>query len=151
MAVLDTKHVEAPATGALPFPVPDIPEGAAVLYGEFWKLWGEEKFFACHEVLESLWRETTGPQREFYNGLIHCAVAVYQHRRGNAVGAARQMVRAQVKLQAFRPRHFEVDVEALLNGVEDAVARSLSTLDAQQQTQLAALRQSLQGHMTRNV
>jgi hypothetical protein len=61
------------------------------------------------------------------------------------------MVRAQVKLQAFRPRHFEVDVEALLNGVEDAVARSLSTLDAQQQTQLAALRQSLQGHMTRNV
>jgi len=151
MAVQDAKHFEAPATGVLPFPVPDIPAGAAVLYREFWQLWSEEKFFACHEALEVLWRGITGPQKLFYNGLIHCAVAMYQHRRGNAVGATRQLVRAQMKLQAFRPRHFEVDVDALLDGVERAVASSLSTLDARQQTQLAALRQSLKGHIARNI
>ena len=151
MAVQEAKHFEASPTGVLPFPVPDIPTGAAALYREFWKLWGEEKFFACHEVLETLWRATSGPQRVFYNGLIHCAVAMYQHRRDNAVGAARQLVRAQVKLQGFRPRHFEVDVDGLLRGVECAVAPSLSTLTAQQRTHLEALVQSLQGHIARNI
>ncbi|HVF10947.1 MAG TPA: DUF309 domain-containing protein [Abditibacteriaceae bacterium] len=151
MAVRDAKHCEAPAPGELPFPAPDIPPHAPVLYREFWRLWGEAKFFACHEVLEELWRATQGPQRLFYNGLIHCAVAIYQHRRGNAVGAARQLVRAQVKLQAFRPRHFEVDVDDLLNGMERALAPSLSTLDEHQRTQLAALERALRDRMARNI
>ena len=151
MAVQDAKHFEVPATGVLPFPVPDIPPQAAVLYREFWKLWGEERFFACHEVLEGLWRETTGPQRLFYNGLIHCAVAIYQHRRGNAVGAVRQLARARIKLQDFRPRHYEVDVDALLSGVEDAIASSLSTLDEKQRTHLATLEQSLRRRFTGNI
>jgi predicted metal-dependent hydrolase len=151
MAVQNARHCAVQATGVLPFPVPDIPVEAAVLYQEFWQLWSEEKFFACHEVLEVLWRETTGPQRLFYNGLIHCAVAMYQHRRGNAVGAARQLVRAGVKLQAFRPRHFEVDVDALLTGVERAIAPSLSTLDEKQRTHLAALEQSLRRRFAGNI
>ncbi len=149
MATQADKHVEAPATGELPFPPPPIPSDALEHYREFWRLWREEKFFACHEVLEELWRVTPGEQRLFYNGLIHCAVAIYQHRRSNAVGAARQLLRAQVKLQRFRPSYYQVDVEGLLSGVERAVASSLSTLSDGQQAQLRELRLALEERIER--
>lgn len=126
---------------------PDAPE----LYREFWRLWREEKFFACHEVLEELWRVTPGERRLFYNGLIHCAVAVYQHRRGNSVGAARQLVRAQVKLQRFRPHFYEVDIAGLLAGTERAVALSLSALSDGHQAQLRELRRALEERIVRQV
>jgi len=150
MTAQQAKNHDAPAIGVLPFPAPAVPPQPAVLYREFWRLWSEERFFAAHEVLEDLWRDTTGPQKLFYNGLIHCAVAIYQHRRGNAVGATRQLARAQAKLQAFRPRHFEVDVDALLDGVQCAIALSTSTLNARQRLQLKALEQSLRGRIERN-
>jgi len=143
------KHHESPARGELPFSPPSIPDGAPELYREFWRLWHEEKFFACHEVLEALWRVTPGAQRLFYNGLIHCAVAIYQHRRGNAVGAARQLLRAQVKLQRFRPAYYEVDIDGLLASVECVVAPSVSALSASQQAQLRELRRSLEERIER--
>ena len=145
------KHREAPATGEVPFLAPDIPADAPELYRSFWQLWSAEKFFACHEVLEELWRDTRGAQRWFYNGLINCAVAVYQHRRGNAVGAARQLWRARVKLQPFRPRHYEVDVDGLLAAVEHSIAASLAELSEAQRSQLPALQKSIEQRMERDL
>jgi len=145
------KHQEAPVTGVLPYPVPPLPEDAPEGYRRFWQLWSEEKFFACHEVLEEVWRTTWGEQRWFYNGLINCAVAIYQHRRGNAVGAVRQLCRAQVKLEPFRPRYYEVDIEGLLQGVEQSIALSWHSLNAAQRSQLAALRQSVQSRMAQDI
>lgn len=136
----EKKHDEMPATGQLPYLPPGMAADTPQLYRQFWQLWRQEKFFACHEVLEELWRETAGPQRRFYNGLIHCAVAVYQHRRGNAVGAARQLLRARMKLAPFGPMHHEVDVEALLAGVEREVAPSLAQLSAAQRERLEELK-----------
>ena len=34
-------------------------------------LFNEREFFACHDVLEEIWAETLGTEREFYQGLIH--------------------------------------------------------------------------------
>ena len=109
----------------------------------FWELWQCEEFFACHEVLEDLWRQTTGPRRTFYNGLIHAAVAMYQQRRGNAVGAARQMVRAQVKLAPFVPEFDDVDVESLLRLVEAEIAPSLRRLTENEAQKVETLRRDL--------
>lgn len=110
---------------------------------EFWELWQNEEFFACHEVLEELWRQTAEPKRRFYNGLIHAAVAIYQHRRGNKVGAARQWVRAQVKLAPFVPAYDDVNVESLLRAVETEIAPSLRRLNEIEERQLAELRRDL--------
>jgi uncharacterized protein len=128
---------------------PSLPPDAPEEYRRFWELWQAGEFFACHEVLEDLWRATSGPQRLFYNGLIHCAVALYQHERGNAVGAARQLLRAQVKLARFLPAHDGVDVAALLAGVEAAIGPSLARLNNAQRAQLPALRRSLEQRVQR--
>jgi hypothetical protein len=135
---------EMPATGQAPFPPPLLSASAPALYREFWRLWGEERFYACHEVLEELWRQTAGGERLFYNGLIHCAVAIYQHRRGNPTGAARQLMRARVKLARFAPFYGGVDIEALLAAVENAVQGSLRALDTRQRVQLGRLQQVLE-------
>jgi uncharacterized protein len=94
-------------------------------------------------VLEELWRRESGAQREFLNGLIHAAVALYQHRRGNAVGAARQLVRAKVKLSPLAPQHYEVQVGALLSAVETEIAPSLAALSPRQKAQVNELQERL--------
>jgi predicted metal-dependent hydrolase len=96
-----------------------VPEDALPEYSAFWRLWQEGAYFECHEVLEELWRRETGAIKPFYQGLIHCAVALYHARNGNKLGASRQYSKAKVKLQPFAPEYSGVDVNALLQEVEN--------------------------------
>jgi uncharacterized protein len=78
--------------------------------------------FAAHEVFEELWRAAPDGERDFYQGLVHVAVATYQERRGNAVGRRRQLEKAQRRLAAYAPSHLGVDVAALLAWCEVSLA-----------------------------
>jgi predicted metal-dependent hydrolase len=120
------------------------PVDAPAEYAEFWRLWAEREYFACHEVLEDLWRRESGERKQFYHGLIHCAVALYQVKRQNAVGASRQLVRAQVKLSRFGPEYFGVDVKELVQEVEDEVAPLRRVLSSAQRVALQKLKVSLE-------
>jgi predicted metal-dependent hydrolase len=131
---------EAPPTGHLPFPVP---EGFAPDLEEFWTLWRQERFWACHEALEEVWREQTGPRKWFLGGLINGAVAVFQHRRGNFIGAARQLRRAQTKLEAFLPVYEGLDVAGFLQGVAVEVENSLVRLNEKQRAGLDGVERSV--------
>src|SRR6059058_4160308 len=70
--------------------------------------------FDAHELLEDLWRAAPAAERDFYQGLVHVAVATYQESRGNEVGRRRQLEKAARRLAAYAPRHEGVDVAALL-------------------------------------
>jgi uncharacterized protein len=78
------------------------------------------EFFAAHEELELAWRAAPEDERDFYQGLVHVAVAWYQAGRGNRVGCERQLEKATRRLGPFAPRHREVDVARLLTSVESA-------------------------------
>jgi uncharacterized protein len=52
-------------------------------------LFNAGEFFAAHEIWEELWLDCENPDRRFYQGLIHAAVAVYHWNRGNSRGATR--------------------------------------------------------------
>ncbi len=58
---------------------------------------------------------------------MHVVVAWYQAGRGNEVGCARQLEKAERRLAPFSPAHRGVDVAALLSQVE--TAQALGTLD----------------------
>jgi predicted metal-dependent hydrolase len=81
------------------------------------------EFFAAHEVLEDVWRAADKPERDFYQGLVHVAVAWYQAGRGNEVGCERQLEKAGRRLGQYAPAHRGLDVEALLASVEAAKGR----------------------------
>ena len=80
------------------------------------------EFFAAHEELEDAWRAAEADERDFYQGLVHVAVAWYQAGRGNRVGCERQLAKAARRLRPFAPEHRGVDVGSVLTQVEAAAA-----------------------------
>jgi hypothetical protein len=80
------------------------------------------RFFEAHEELELAWRAAAPEERDFYQGLVHVAVAWYQAGRGNTVGASRQLEKGLRRLEAFEPAHRGVDVRDVRAQLEAAAA-----------------------------
>jgi len=80
------------------------------------------RFFEAHEQLELAWRAAVADERDFYQGLVHVAVAWYQAGRGRPVATASQLAKAARRLGPFAPAHRGVDVADVLAQVERARA-----------------------------
>jgi uncharacterized protein len=78
------------------------------------------EFFAAHEELEDAWRAAPPDERDFFQGLVHVAVAWYQAGRGNRVGCERQLEKAARRLSRFAPEHRAVAVASILEQVKVA-------------------------------
>jgi predicted metal-dependent hydrolase len=72
------------------------------------------EYFAAHEELELAWRAAPQPERDFFQGLVHVAVAWYQAGRGRQIGTERQLEKAIRRLTPYAPAHRGLDLEALL-------------------------------------
>ena len=83
------------------------------------------RFFEAHEELEIAWRAAATEERDFYQGLVHVAVAWYQAGRGNAVGARRQLEKGLRRLEGYEPAHRGVDVASVRRQLGAALARVL--------------------------
>ena len=81
------------------------------------------RYFEAHEELEEAWRAAPAEERDFFQGLVHVAVAWYQAGRGRPVATASQLEKAARRLAPFVPEHRGVDVEDVLLQVEAARAR----------------------------
>jgi uncharacterized protein len=77
-------------------------------------------YFAAHEELEDAWRAAEAEERDFYQGLVHVAVAWYQAGRGNRVGCERQLEKAARRLGPYVPEYRGVNVALLLHQVAAA-------------------------------
>jgi predicted metal-dependent hydrolase len=78
------------------------------------------EYFEAHESLEDVWRAAEPAEKDFFQGLVHVAVAWYQARRGNRTGCERQLEKAARRLGPFAPAHRGVAVGLLLLSVERA-------------------------------
>ena len=83
------------------------------------------RWFEAHEELELAWRAAAPEERDFYQGLVHVAVAWYQAGRGKPVATERQLEKALRRLAAYEPEHRGVDVVRL----RTQLAELLETLD----------------------
>jgi predicted metal-dependent hydrolase len=70
-------------------------------------------FFECHETLEDLWQGTRGPAREFFQGLIQIAVALYHLTRGNLAGSRSLFQRGLTRLDKYPASYCGIDVGEL--------------------------------------
>jgi len=80
------------------------------------------RFFEAHEELETAWRTAAAEERDFFQGLVHVAVAWHQAGRGRPVATARQLEKAARRLGPFAPVHRGIDVAAIVAQVERARA-----------------------------
>jgi predicted metal-dependent hydrolase len=81
------------------------------------------RYFEAHEELENAWRAAAAEERDFFQGLVHVAVAWYQAGRGRPIATGRQLEKAARRLAPFAPVHRGVDVERVLAQVEAARRR----------------------------
>ena len=81
---------------------------------EFISLFNGKEFFEAHEVLEQLWLKTEGEDKNFYKGLIQCAVALAHLQRGNRKGADKVCGTACVYLDRYPAEHQGIKNEALV-------------------------------------
>ena len=81
------------------------------------------RYFEAHEELEEAWRAAPAEEQDFFQGLVHVAVAWYQAGRGRPVATGRQLEKAARRLGPFAPAHRGVDVEAVLAQVAEAQSR----------------------------
>jgi len=72
------------------------------------------EYFAAHEELEDAWRAAPPEERDFFQGLVHVAVAWYQAGRGRKIGTERHLERGLPRLEPFAPAHRGIDLEPLL-------------------------------------
>jgi uncharacterized protein len=75
------------------------------------------RFYEAHEELELVWRAASSAERDFYQGLVHVAVAWYQAGRGRPVATARQLEKAARRLGRYAPSHRGVDVADVLDQI----------------------------------
>ena len=83
-------------------------------------------YFETHEEWEIVWREAPREERDFYQGMVHLAVALYQAGRGNAPGARSQVTKARRRLARYHPAYRGVPLEKLVPQVGRAVESVLA-------------------------
>jgi predicted metal-dependent hydrolase len=86
------------------------------------ELFNAEEYFECHEVLETPWRSAGEPERSFWKGLIHAAVALYQYRRGNSHGARVKAASCRRYLEPYLPEHRGLALQRFLADLEGFTA-----------------------------
>jgi predicted metal-dependent hydrolase len=80
-------------------------------------------YFEAHEELEDVWRTAATEERDFFQGLVHVAVAWYQAGRGRPIATASQLEKAARRLGPYAPAHRGVDVAHVLAQVKAARER----------------------------
>ncbi|WP_318248656.1 DUF309 domain-containing protein [Geomonas subterranea] len=87
-------------------PLPELQKAISEFNGGEW--------FECHETLEDLWVGEKGELRDFYQGVLQVAVALYHWRNGNFKGAEGLLGRAADLLRRVPRSCLGVDVARLV-------------------------------------
>jgi len=72
------------------------------------------QYFEAHEAWEDLWRETQGPLRFFYQGLVQAAVGLHHLNKGNLNGSMAQLRKSISKLEQYPDRFCRIDNRKLI-------------------------------------
>jgi predicted metal-dependent hydrolase len=99
------------------------------LLGQGINFFNSGRYFEAHEAWEDLWRETPGPARLFYQGLVQAAVGLHHLRHGNLNGARAQLAKSVAKLAGYPPCFCQIENEKLASDLrqilEDGEWRSI--------------------------
>jgi predicted metal-dependent hydrolase len=98
-----------------------VPDAVASAYERGLDLIERGEYFAAHEALEEAWRAAPQDERDFFQGLVHVAVA-WHHAAvtGRALARERQLEKAARRLAPYAPSHRGLDVADVLAQVARA-------------------------------
>ena len=100
-----------------PLDVPPVARERLEVLREGIKLFNEERFWECHEVLEQIWHPAKGAERSITQGLILSAAALVHHQKGEDDICLSMLNKARERLgsqQTFE----EIDLQRVRNNIE---------------------------------
>ena len=79
----------------------------------------QRDFFECHEILEDIWFDERGKERDLYHGLLHIAVGLHPLTgKNNFKGTLLQFNKALFKLEKFVGIVQGIDVSKLKKQIQ---------------------------------
>lgn len=102
------------------------------------ELFNQCEFFESHESWEELWQEDFGPSRKFYQGLIQAAVALHHFCNGNIRGAKKVYYGSCSYLEAYRPKHLGLDLDAFVKQMTFCFQRVIDSQEEFPQIEIVA-------------
>ncbi|MEM9450019.1 MAG: DUF309 domain-containing protein [Cyanobacteria bacterium P01_E01_bin.6] len=78
----------------------------------------QRQFYACHDTLEAIWMDSLTSEKNFYQGILQIAVALYHLGNHNWRGTVTLMGEGIYRLDNFQPSYGDVDVNALVSASE---------------------------------
>ncbi len=105
---------------AMPDDLSVTPDEAVALGG---RLLAEGRPFHAHEVFETAWKSSAGPDRELWRGLAQIAVGLTHARRGNAAGAVTLLRRGADRVRGLAGGPTGLDPEFVAASATDVAAR----------------------------
>ncbi|MGZ6194404.1 MAG: DUF309 domain-containing protein [Candidatus Binataceae bacterium] len=105
------------------------PKDTRDLWVEGIELFNAGRFFDCHEVWEEVWKQASGAEKLFHQGMIQAAVAILHAERGNLPGARSTWNKARAKLDSLPAEHMGIALGELRVAV-DAFVTSVLAGDA---------------------
>ena len=82
-------------------------------YLEYIDLFNERDFYDCHEALEELWLDYFGPDRRFYQGLIHLATAYQLLWRQRLPGSKARFASTLTYLADYPENHLGLNLNLI--------------------------------------
>ncbi len=95
-------------------------------------------FFEAHEIWEDLWKDYSGPDRGFYQGLIQAAVALHHFGNENIRGAKKLNIGCRKYLDPHRPFHLGLDLDRFLNQMDRCFAEVMASTEEYPKLQVDA-------------
>ena len=92
-------------------------------------LFNRGDFFEAHEVWESLWMETFGPEKKFFQGLIQAAVGLCHFCNGNGRGAIKLYKSSREYMHRYDMRFMGLDQTAFWGAMDACFADLLAMPD----------------------
>lgn len=84
---------------------------------EFWQgveQFNQGQFYACHDTLEAIWIEAPQSKKNFYQGILQIAVALYHLSNRNWRGCVILMGEGMNRLRSYEPGYADLDLENFL-------------------------------------
>ena len=91
------------------------------VFEEARRLFNDERYWECHEVLEGLWRTKQGEEKRLLQGIILVCAAFVHHQKGEEAVAIGILGRAVKQLEYSAPTYGGFKVDRLRQDVDEAI------------------------------
>jgi uncharacterized protein len=91
---------------------------------EAMRFFNEEKYWIAHEILESVWKESTGVERELVGGIILVCAAFVHYQKDEDEVCISILGRALKKLTNTKETYHGIDIEEIKNQISDIVNKN---------------------------